>query len=182
MVHSYWKIPCMLLLLLLPAGCLRRELLEVEPGNYRSRGDKIFVGDTLPDFEVTDLEGQSHSGAGYRDNDSSTVVVLFDATCGDCGRAMFVLSNICRDLSDENVEFVGISRGNNRRDVAAMTDGLHIPFPMCPVEDRSVYNLFCLWYVPRVYIVDRQGVVRVIYIESIPDREELKKEIMSYIK
>ena len=182
MAHACLKISCILLLLLLPAGCLRRELLEEDPGIHYNRGDKVFVGDTLPDFEVTDLEGQSHSGAGYRDNDSSTVVVLFDATCGDCGRAMLVLSNICRDLSDENVEFVGISRGNNRRDVAAMTDGLHIPFPMCPVEDRSVYNLFCLWYVPRVYIVDSQGVVRVIYIESIPDREELKKEIMSYIK
>ena len=46
-------------------------------------------------------------------------------------------------------------------------------FPILPDEDKSIYNKFATTYIPRIYIVDKNGVVVYTYVGF--DTKEFKE-------
>ena len=139
----------------------------------REREGLIKVGDRVPSFTVRDDMGNAFSSSGFIGKQS--LLLLFDITCGDCQREFKdVVSPVWDRLKDDpDFCMVAISRvtANKTReqDIAAVNGywtEKGYTMPKYFDENRQVYNLFAQLYVPRIYLIDKQGVVRWTTIEK----------------
>ena len=143
-----------------------------EPDNNNKKEGLVKVGDHVPSFTVYDDEGNAFSSSEFAGKQS--LLLFFDITCGDCKREFPKIEQVWNSLKDSpDFCMVTISRvtaGKTREeDIEAVNDYWSSGFTMPKYFDnnRQVYNLFTEAYVPRVYLIDKQGIVRWMAIENV---------------
>lgn len=147
---------------------------EPEFADYRP----IQQGDPLPEFRVTDLEGFNWTSTYLSHLGKVVAIVFYNTECPDCREEMPVLVKVNRALKDASVQFLGIARESGETETIRMMQEFGITFPLCPQNDRKVFELFAPSRVPRIYITDTTGVVRFIHTdEPLATEEELLQEI-----
>ena len=133
----------------------------------------IKVGDHVPSFTVYDDEGNAFSSSEFAEKQS--LLLFFDITCGDCQREFSKIEQVWNSLKDTPVFcMVTISRvtaGKTREeDIEAVNNywsKAGFTMPKYFDNNRQVYNLFAEQYVPRVYLIDKQGIVRWMAVEEV---------------
>ena len=144
----------------------------------------IKVGDHVPTFTIYDDEGNAFSSTGFAGKQS--LLLLFDITCRQCRDEFEKINQVWSSLNtDPDFCMVTISRvtaGNTREeDIANVNEHWGkkgYTMPKYFDENRKVYSLFAQRYVPRIYLIDKQGIVRWIAIEEVDlSVEELVKKI-----
>lgn len=135
----------------------------------------VQVGDTIPAFTATNPQGEVfHSAdlAGKRG-----VIVLFYSACSDCKRELPIIEEAwlaCKDQPD----FVLASFARDESKADYFTQNPHLTMPWYGDLNRSVFNLFANSYVPRIYLVNKQGRVAWMAIENFNiDAAELIRKI-----
>ena len=121
------------------------------------------IGDPAPAFELETL-----GGAGSRsltDYQGKTVLLDFWASwCGPCRKSLPLYNQMYAELGDENFEIIAI---NTDEDPA---DGLHFleryPVDYMVLQDpaASVPPLYQLKVMPSSYLIDRNGIIRNIFL------------------
>lgn len=139
--------------------------------------DKIVAGDRLPDFEV-----KMNNGLAVCTDDLSgkvSVITFFNTLCPDCRKELPVLQKVYeRYAGNDSVAVVAISREEGADDVARYWSQYGLTIPYSAQEGREVYELFCTSGIPRVYISDRETVVRYVHNDvDMPSYDELTDEI-----
>jgi thiol-disulfide isomerase/thioredoxin len=152
------KIIYFLLIPIFFSGCMKDEVKIKE---------LVKVGDSVPDFSVMNYHSAQTAG-------KITLITFFDPECGDCRRERPLLQYVWDDMQEkDDFEMVNISRGWMLENVAAAADGaLWLNMPCYPDPDRKIYNLFATSTVPRIYLVDRQGIVCKMWVEKTNLTEE----------
>jgi hypothetical protein len=80
------------------------------------------------------------------------------------------------------VNFIAISRAQNTEDVAAYWMKQNFQIPYSAQSDQTVYHLFAIQDIPRIYITDRTGRVRFVSSDAdMPDETILSNTIRSYL-
>lgn len=147
-------------LVLLLGGCVNDEPDEVW---------SLGPGDALPEFSITDLEGNKIDNHTFYNRRG--IIVFFSTTCSDCRREMPVLEAAYRQyLADHNrndLEVICISREYNISAVREFIKEYDITMPVAVDKGKKVYSKFASIGVPRVYIVDN-GIIIDSYLEVIP--------------
>lgn len=147
---------------------------QPEFANYRP----VQQGDPLPEFRVTDLEGFNWTSTYLSHLGKVVAIVFYNTECLDCRAEMPVLKAVHEALEDKSVQFIGIGRESGNTETMNMVQEFGIRFPMCPQDDRKVFELFAPSRIPRIYITDTTGVVRFIHTdEPLATEEELLQEI-----
>lgn len=143
--------------------------------------DKVKTGDLLPDFAVEMNDGNVISTEDVKGKVS--VITFFHTLCPDCQAELPVLQNVYEEYSDDDrVMIFAISREENDVDVSEYWDENDITIPYSAQEDRTVYEMFSTFGIPKIYISDRKMVVRYIHSdEDMPTADVLKYEINSLI-
>ncbi len=140
------------------------------------RDVELEVGERLPDFEVVMSDGRIVGDEDLRGRVS--VVVFFHTTCPDCREVLPVLQRVYDEYGRNGVEFVLVSRDEGLEDIEAywIENGLKMPFSA--QNDRSVYEKFARTLIPRVYISDRDGIIRHIFTDNpVPGYDDLKSAL-----
>ena len=135
------------------AGCIREGRIET--------GEHVGIGDPVPAFSVTNYQSTHSVG-------KITLLTFFDPTCSDCRRELPLLEHVWENLKDTpDFEMVNIARGRTLENLAATADGGRwLSMPCYPDPDRSIYNLFADSTIPRIYLIDRHGIVREKWVEN----------------
>lgn len=162
------------------AALLMADLLAVscvwektdQPGDIR-------VGDPLPTFSIVVCEGGAERVVTTADlKGAVSVITLFSVTCPDCRATLPELQRAYDAFAPQGVQFINISRAEGRDRVEALWAELGLTMPYSAQDDRTVYELFAKSVVPRVYLSDRQGIVRYIHTDSPnPDFTTLQTEL-----
>ena len=122
----------------------------------------VKVGDKAPEFRVETIDGEYVAVGG--ECDDVTLLILFSHTCPDCHNLLNALqSRISCGVATPRI--VAVSRGGSLTDITAYRDKNGYTFSLVADPERSVYQLYATMYVPRCYIIDRQGVVRFMTYE-----------------
>ena len=146
----------------------------------------VKVGDQIPSFTVYDDEGNAFSSSEFAGKRS--LLLLFDVTCGQCQREFVEIQKVWNTLKNapDNYRLVAISRGSSgitrAEDIAAVNEywsDNSLSFPKYFDENRKVYNRFAEKNVPRLYLIDKQGIVRWLSVEEINTASELLDKIDS---
>lgn len=116
----------------------------------------VKVGDPAPDFSVALFDGSHLTLSELR---GKVVLLNFWATwCPPCRQE---LTRVQKELIDRfagrDFLFLPVSRGEKRSDVAAFREKTGYTFPMGLDSTRTIYDRYATNFIPRNYLIDRDG-------------------------
>ncbi len=139
-------------------------------------GVELNVGNEVPEFEVRMNDGRVVSDESLRGDVS--VIMFFHTSCPDCQATLPVMQRIYDEYASKEVNFALISREEDEVSVSAfwMNKGLKMPYSA--QKDRSMYEKFATSGIPRIYINDRNGIIRYIFTDNpVPEYDYIKQAI-----
>lgn len=148
----------------------------------KSANQYIYVGDTAPDFTVEMLDGSKVSLSELR---GKVVMLNFFATwCGPCMQEFRHIPDMIVNKFKVEKDFVllPISRQEKKETVVERmkflkTQGIDFPVGIDP--ERKIYSLYAKSYIPRNFIINKEG--KVIFTSQGFSMEELE-ELVSIIE
>lgn len=147
----------------------------------KQTGADLKVGDILPDFEVVMNDGSVVTDEILKEKVS--VVMFFHTTCPDCQQALPIMQNIYDEYASKGVVFALISREEGSEDIAGYFNENGLKMPFSAQNDRKVYELFAKTRIPRIYINDRDGIIRYIYTDDpVPSYGAIKKSLENVVR
>lgn len=141
-------------------------------------GANLKVGDRLPSFSVQMNDGSIVSDANLVGETS--VVMFFHTSCPDCQKALPRMQKVYDEYLGRGVRFVLISRAEGATSIADFWSQNSLTMPYSPQEDRDVYELFAQERIPRIYINDKNGIIRAIFTDNpVPEYSDIKSALDS---
>ena len=116
----------------------------------------VKVGDPAPDFSVALFDGSHLTLSELR---GKVVLLNFWATwCPPCRQELTrVQKEIIDRFAGKPFVFLPVSRGEKRSDVAAFREKTGYTFPMGLDSTRTIYDRYATNFIPRNYLIDRDG-------------------------
>ncbi len=128
-----------------------------------------WIGSPAPDFELTDLDGKSHSLSQHR---GEVVLLNFWATwCEPCRVEMPAIDKRFQALHDKGFVVLGVDFDEPAAEVRAFRDEVKVTFPLLLDPGGKVQALYRILGYPTSFFIDRQGVVRIMHIGIMDDSQ-----------
>lgn len=143
---------------------------------------RVKAGEKAPDFAVQMFDG---SIAKLADMKGKVVLLNFWATwCPPCREELTrVEKDIIERFAGKPFVFLPVSRSEKRETVAAFREKMGYTFPMGLDTDGSVYAKYAETYIPRNFLIDKQGkVVKASVGYDEAEFAELIKDIEKLLK
>ena len=146
--------------------------------NEKIEGVDLKVGDPIPEFSVVMNDGTSVTDVSLKE--SISCIVFFHTTCPDCQKTLPVIQKIYDEYLSKGVKFALISREQTSDEVDSYWKENSFTMPFSAQSDRTVYSLFAASRIPRVYICDKDGIIRYIFTDDpTPAYEDLISSLES---
>ena len=163
------------LLLLLAVVCAPWGLGQVH-AQEDNRGYRVQVGDPVPDFELTDLQGKTWSKASLL----GTVYVLqFTASwCSVCRKEMPHLEDrVWQTFKDERVTLLGVDLDEPAAKVQGLVDDTGVTYPVCLDPGGALFSAVTMPKagVTRNVVVNPEG--RIAFLTRLFDEAEFESMI-----
>ena len=111
----------------------------------------------VPDWVLPKVDGGTLS---YSDLKGKVILIDFWATwCPPCRAAIPHLNKIYNENKENGVIFVGMSLDNNPEDVKNFLTRTTVDYPIV-FSDRKTMMDFGVSPIPRVFVIDRNGVIQ----------------------
>lgn len=138
----------------------------------------INKGDKSPSFEIISTNGNVKSS----DLKGKVVLINFFTTwCGPCQKELAEVEKTLWPKFKDNKNFVMliIGREHNEEQLSKYNETKKFSFPLYPDENKAVYSLFAKNYIPRSYLIDKNG--KVVF-QSVGFNENEFSELMGLIE
>ena len=157
-------------LLLLP-GCGGRRGSGAGNVSEEEATTLVKAGDRAPDFSVELLNGETLTLSALR---GRVVLLDFWATwCPPCRQELARVQNDLLDrFADRDFVFLPISRGEERATVEAFRTKQGYGFDMGLDPTRAIYDRYASNFIPRNFLIDRDGKVVVASVGYEPEEFE----------
>ena len=153
------------------AGCI----------NEKIDGADLKVGDMIPGFSVVMNDGTAVSDQSLIGNVS--FIMFFHTTCPDCQQTLPIVQEIYDTYTQKGVRFAFISREEGAEEIKSYWTEQSYNMPYSTQNDRKVYNKFASSRIPRVYICDKDGIIRYIFTDDpIPTYDDLMSSLELLIR
>ena len=153
------------------AGCI----------NEKIDGADLKVGDMIPEFSVIMNDGTSVSNQSLIGNVS--FIMFFHTTCPDCQQTLPIVQEIYNKYTQKGVRFALISRDEGSEEIDSYWTEQSYNMPYSAQKDRKVYNKFASSRIPRLYICDKDGIIRYIFTDDpIPTYDDLMSSLELLIR
>ena len=141
-----------------------------------SRGYIVSVGEDMPEFDLTGLDGTRYTNATLA---GKTVVLQFTASwCSVCRQEMPELeAQVHQAFKDREFVLIGVDYDEPAEKVAAFADQMRITYPIAPDPEGRTFHLIAAPKsgVTRNVVIDPQGTIQ--YLTRLYDPEEFSQMI-----
>jgi peroxiredoxin len=116
------------------------------------------VGQKVPGFSVTTLDGNVLKSSELK---GKVVLINFFATwCGPCMTEMpKVEKDIWQALKSDKLVVLAIGREHSKEELVKFNKEKGFKFSIAPDPKREVYSLFAKQFIPRNYVIDKNGTI-----------------------
>jgi len=143
--------------------------------------DPTQITGTAPYFSVESLENGSKV-VRLDDLKGKVVILDFWATwCGPCRKSMPFLQGIWSGYKDKGVEILGITNEDPRL-VGRFRAETGVKFPLYIDKTNSAARSYNCVTIPRLFVIDRQGVVAFSHVGELDDEDEVRKAVDDALK
>jgi peroxiredoxin len=136
-----------------------------------NRGYIIQLGDTVPEFKLTDIEGIEYSNSSLL---GTTYVLQFTASwCGVCRKEMPHLeSAVWQKFKNNEFLLLGVDLDEPRETVAHFAQSVGITYPIAPDPDGTLFYSIAAAKsgVTRNVVVDKEGII--VFLTRLYEPEE----------
>ncbi len=127
----------------------------------KAQDDVVKEGQQIPEFSIVSVEGQKISPATLKGN---VVLINFFATwCSPCIKELpFLQKKVWEKYRKRNdFSLLVVGRGHDVTTIIKFQNKYEFDLPFYPDKDKSIYGLFANKYIPRNYIIDKEG--KIVY-------------------
>ncbi len=118
----------------------------------------VSVGEKAPDFTAEMLDGSDVTISELRGR--VVLLTFWSPECSMCRAEMAVVQERVIDRLDGcEFTYLPVSRGMSRETVEQFCRQNGYGFPVGLDPDRSIYNMYATRYVPRSFLIDRDGTI-----------------------
>lgn len=143
----------------------------------------LVPGDSVPQFSVR-MNDEDGTTLGTQDLMGKVgVIVFFHTDCPDCQKELPVIQRVYDTYKDRpDVLLLCISRAESSAEIRSYWEKHSITLPFSAQEDDGVFSLFASRTIPRVFISDRDAVIRSVYTDDpLATYEQIVKDIDAYL-
>lgn len=138
----------------------------------------VKVGEEVPDFILTDLDGKEHRLSDYR---GQGVFLNFWGTwCKPCEAEMPYINNQYNQNKDDGIQVLAVNIGETELAVTNFTKKYGLEFPILLDKKKEVMEYYGVGTLPATYLIDKEGKLVQIEIESLT--EDKIQRLMEMIK
>ena len=140
-----------------------------ESGETSAETTLVSAGDTAPDFTVEMTDGSNVTLSHLRGR-----IVLLGFWSPDCPMCQDEMRAVQHDVIDRiegtDIRYLPVARDGSRDVIEEFCRQNGCEFAVGLDPDRSIYMLYATSFVPRMFVIDRDGIVRASYVEYGTDR------------
>ena len=144
---------------------------------------KIYSGDPLPDFTLSDMSGKAHTLSSYR---GRVVMLNFWATyCGPCIKEMPSMQRLKEKLAGKPFDILAVDMAEEKADVTAFLQrhDIQVNFPILLDTEGTVIEQWMVSAVPTTFIIGTQGKIRYALYGGLEwDNDEVVATINGLLK
>lgn len=142
------------------------------------RGYRIAVGDAVPEFTLTDLDGREWSRAGLL---GKVYILQFTASwCSVCRKEMPHLEQrVWQRFKDDGLQLLGVDLDEPEAKVRGLVEDTGVTYPLCLDPGGALFGAVTLPKagVTRNVVVDREG--RVAFLTRLFDEAEFESMVQA---
>ncbi|RKU21577.1 hypothetical protein C6499_21495 [Candidatus Poribacteria bacterium] len=117
-----------------------------------------WIGKLAPDFQVTDLKGETLSLEKYR---GQVVLLDFWATwCGPCITEMPKIKKTYEKYRDQQFQIIGISLDRSKEPLETYIEEEKLAWIHYWDQSREIRTLYGVWGIPSAFLIDGDGIIR----------------------
>lgn len=134
--------------------------LFLATGLVQAKDLRPYDGAPLPDFTLTDMQGNSHTLSDYKGN---VVMLNFWATyCGPCIKEMPSMQRLKEKMTGKPFTILAVDMAEESADVSAFLSkhNIKVDFPLLLDPDGTVVEQWMISAVPTTFILDPTGKIR----------------------
>ncbi|MGG1675093.1 thiol-disulfide oxidoreductase ResA [Neobacillus sp. NRS-1170] len=139
---------------------------------------KVAVGETAPDFVLTDMQGNKHRLSDYR---GQGVFLNFWGTwCPPCKKEMPYINNQYQQFKDKGVQVLSVDIQESELAVNQFAEHYKLDFPIMIDTDKEVMTAYGIDPLPATFLIDKNG--KVVKYNTGEMSENTVREFMEQIK
>lgn len=130
-----------------------------------------WFGKEVPDFTVTDIDGNKHSISDYR---GKNLMVIFWATwCPPCRKEIPHLIELRKQESEDNLAMLAIST-EKPEDVKTFAKNQKLNYTVATLGNSFLPRPFAeIQYIPTTFFIDTDGRIKTVVVQSL-NLEQIK--------
>jgi len=131
----------------------------ITPGEniFANLSSKPKIGSLIPDFSLTDLQGNEMRISHFRGK--PVILNFWTVDCAPCKLEMPLFQKLVEATKGE-IEVVAVNMGDSRKDVEEYVNANGFTFTILLDEDGRVSDLFNVMAFPVTYIIDQDGIIQ----------------------
>jgi peroxiredoxin len=135
--------------------------------------DKVKTGDSMPAFTIVSDNGKQIPSSEFRGN--VLLVNMFATWCPSCQLEMAEIEkSLWPKFKDvKGFSLIAIGREHSDAELAEYNKTKGFTFSLYPDKDRKIFDLFAVQYIPRTYLINREG--KIIYMTMGYNEEEFRQ-------
>lgn len=147
-------------------------------GCVESPDTTVNIGNIIPSFHVVDnykiVVNTAERGPIY-------VVGFINPSCPDCRDAMPDIERLYRKRNPSE-RWILIGRDVSSEELKDYWSANEYSVPFCG-GDREIYKMFCESGIPRIYIADENGIIKIAFDDrDISALKKINSSISNYLK
>ena len=117
----------------------------------------IHAGDVAPDFTAVMLDGSNVTLSALQGK--PTLLIFWATWCPPCREELAHLQEGVIDVYGDAITVLPLSRGEQREVVGEYIAQMGYTFPVGLDEEQTIYKQYASNYIPRCFVIGRDGVV-----------------------
>ncbi|AFM03934.1 AhpC/TSA family protein [Bernardetia litoralis DSM 6794] len=144
-----------LFLVLLILSCKTNFTTNYSPSLSKEEVKELKPINSIESFTLTTLDNKNFVvGKG---SEKTTLLIFFATWCPSCKVAIPELESSF--ATNNEINFIVVGREHSKEEMKKWRKIKNFKFHLVADEDRLVYDKFATQYIPRIYLIDKNGTV-----------------------